>query len=39
VIKEIFVVVKEWELQLVNGVIFFSQVLLRHEYNCWKVVS
>jgi hypothetical protein len=39
VIKEIFVVVKEWKLQLVNVVTFCSEFILRNGYNCWKVAS
>jgi hypothetical protein len=39
VIKEIFVVVKEWKLQLVNVVTFCSEFILRNGYNYWKVAS
>jgi hypothetical protein len=34
-----FVASKEWKLQLVIVITFHSELRLRHEDSCWKVVS
>jgi hypothetical protein len=39
VIKVNYVAAKEWKLQLVIVVTIHSKLILRHEDNCWKVVS